>query len=189
MGKASIVGVVYRPPDSNLRAFIDDFHQILSKINSESKLGWITGDFNINLLNYSQHCSTTDFTSYFFYPLISKPTRITSRSATLIDNIFTNSLGTAMKSGILIVSDISDHFGGFALNNFKHQQDSQPPSTIPMRRLFSNNNIELFTKSLSSCNWDFLETIDSTDQAYDEFSSHFSTIYEHFPLKKIKAKK
>ena len=51
-------------------------------------------DFNINLLN--MHQATNDFvnllTSNIFFPLISKPTRITSSTATLIDNIFTNNL-------------------------------------------------------------------------------------------------
>ena len=124
VGKATIVGVVYRPPDSNLKKCVDEFDQILSKINSEGKFGWICGDFNINLLNYAHNSLTADFTnslfSYLFYPVISKPTRITSRSATLIDNIFTNCLNTNMKSGIL-VTDISDHFCVFSLSNFKLQ--------------------------------------------------------------------
>ena len=42
-------------------------------------------------------------------PLINKPTRITSHSATLIDNIFFNALGIIHNSGIFL-NDISDHF-------------------------------------------------------------------------------
>ena len=53
------------------------------------------GDFNINLLNEDVHTLTNDFlnimSSNSLYPSITKPTRITSNSATLIDNIFTNS--------------------------------------------------------------------------------------------------
>ena len=44
--------------------------------------------------------------------IITKPTRITSHSSTLIDNIFTNIHDYAHMSGI-IMCDISDHFPVF----------------------------------------------------------------------------
>lgn len=54
------------------------------------------GDFNINLLNYESHTQTEDFinsmSSFFFCPQILQPSRITDHSATLIDNIFLNSI-------------------------------------------------------------------------------------------------
>ena len=54
------------------------------------------GDFNINILNSQSHQPTNEFINLMLsnslYPLISKPTRITSSTATLIDNIFTNNL-------------------------------------------------------------------------------------------------
>ena len=56
------------------------------------------GDFKIDLLK-SESC---DFSNKFieqlftsFYPLVTKPTRITSHSATPIDNIFTTILITS----------------------------------------------------------------------------------------------
>ena len=58
------------------------------------------------------HVPTNDFIDLMysngFYPLISKLTRITSHSATLIDKIFSNDLDNHKFSGILW-SDISDH--------------------------------------------------------------------------------
>lgn len=54
------------------------------------------GDFYINLLNFESHVDTDAFIntlgSYSFHPQILKPARITDHSATLIDNIFFNSL-------------------------------------------------------------------------------------------------
>ena len=56
----------------------------------------IMGDFNINLLSFDSHSSTEEFfntmTSYFFQPHIIQPTRIADHSATLIDNIYTNTI-------------------------------------------------------------------------------------------------
>ena len=70
------------------------------------------GDFNLNLTNYQSHNLTGEFLDmmYFntFFPLITRPTRITSHSATLIDNIFQNSLETNLLSSLLF-TDISDH--------------------------------------------------------------------------------
>ena len=46
------------------------------------------GDYNINLINYDVHNTTNDFLdtmfSYNMYPLITKPTRVTHSSVSLI---------------------------------------------------------------------------------------------------------
>ena len=49
------------------------------------------------------------------FPLITLPTRITSYTATIIDNIFTNDLENYSFSG-LILSDISDHLPIFSMS-------------------------------------------------------------------------
>ena len=54
------------------------------------------GDFNLDLFQYNHHVPTQEcidnLFSHAFLPLISNPTRLTSYSATLINNIFTNNL-------------------------------------------------------------------------------------------------
>ena len=49
-----------------------------------------------------------------FFPLITRPTRITSNTATLIDNIFTSNLNNFSVSGLMFC-DISDHLPIFTL--------------------------------------------------------------------------
>ena len=63
------------------------------------------GDFNINLLNFETHTDTFMNTlgSYCFHPQILQPTRITDHSATLIDNIFINSLNISLSVVIYYV--------------------------------------------------------------------------------------
>ena len=76
---------------------------------------YLLGDYNINLLNIDKHAASQDFAdamfSHSFFPTISKPTRVTDKSATLIDNIFFNNYVQNSRSlaGILD-TDISDHF-------------------------------------------------------------------------------
>ena len=87
---------------------VDEFNDIyltplLKKITFENKNIFLTGDFNINLLNTETDEPTSSFlnnlTSNLFIPHIILPTRITTRSKTLIDNIFSNPLNSSYISG------------------------------------------------------------------------------------------
>ena len=89
------------------------------------------GDFNINLLKINEKISYADFfdmmTSISLLPNITYPTRITRTTATIIDNIFSNSLEDTVVSGIISNKTISDHqliftcFNDF-INIFKTSQ-------------------------------------------------------------------
>ena len=117
--KNVILGCLYKPPNVQTEIFNDEIKQVLAKIGFENKLCFLFGDFNINILNADSHVPTNDFIDLMysngFYPLISKPTRITSHSATLIDNISPMTLTTtnlAVSSGLTFLITylyISDH--------------------------------------------------------------------------------
>lgn len=70
--------------------FISKIIEIQDKISNENKTAYLMGDYNINLLNFVTHQKTNDFIdnviSQGFIPHITKPTRITSYSATHIDH-------------------------------------------------------------------------------------------------------
>ena len=108
--KDIIVGVVYRPPGTQLEKFYDCFFPMIEKINSENRPCYILGDFNIDLLtnSVSSQVYLNKFLSNGFYPRIDRPTRITEYSSTLIDHIFTNAHKNDTMSGIW-VADIADH--------------------------------------------------------------------------------
>ena len=76
------------------------------------------GDYNINLLNVATHQKTNDFIDNViaqgFIPYTTKPTRITSTTATLIDDLYSSHTHTEYDSGI-IITDMTDHFGIFHL--------------------------------------------------------------------------
>ena len=96
---------------------------IFSLISSAIALPGNQGQSNVlhnvlGLLNTDLHSATNEFInalfSHFLYPLISRPTRLTSYSATLIDNIFTNNISTSCDNG-LIINNLSDHVPIFTL--------------------------------------------------------------------------
>ena len=104
-----IVGVIYRHPPSDLTDFNCNFlNKLLENISKERKSIFLLGDFNVNLLNYNEHNQTNEFldslASNSFIPLILQPTRITSHSNTLIDNIFSNVIDSDIISGNLTAS-------------------------------------------------------------------------------------
>ena len=73
-----IVGIVYRPPNTNIDTFNKLIHEALSSINIKSNLVYVMGDFNIDLLKNDSHSQTTDFVntmySHSLLPNITKPT-------------------------------------------------------------------------------------------------------------------
>ena len=121
-GPNTVVGAIYRPPGTNLDLFNEELESILEKIKHEKKTCYLLGDFNINLLHCDTHAASSDFInllySYLFLPCINRPTRITERSATLIDNIFTNNINNEelVINGILY-NDISDHCPVFHISH------------------------------------------------------------------------
>ena len=67
-----------------------------------------------------------------FIPLINKPTRITTTTATVIDNIYSNDiLGTNYQSDGIIYTDISDHLPIFLLT--KQINDTKVDTEIETR--------------------------------------------------------
>jgi exonuclease III len=114
-----VCSVIYRHPHSNLENFTNHLTQAMHKISKEGKYCILMGDFNINLLNYESHTPTDEFINnlgvFCFQPHILQPTRITDHSATLIDNIFFNSIEHYSISGNLLC-DISDHLPNFSHN-------------------------------------------------------------------------
>ena len=93
-------------------------NKLLYNISKEQKSVFLLGDFNVNLLNYNEHNQTNEFldplASNSFIPLNLQPTRITSHSSTLIDNIFSNVIAPDIISGNLTAT-ISDHLPQFLI--------------------------------------------------------------------------
>ena len=91
--------------------------------------------------------------SFNLFPLITKPTRVTKDSATLIDNIFTNDFKETINhhQGILF-NDISDHFPIYHIG--KSSKSNTTPDKFVRSRTMTHDKIENFKKELSEEKWD-----------------------------------
>lgn len=122
-----------------------------------------------------------------FFPLIHKPTRITKTTATLIDNILTNSF---VKSIILVVmlTDISDHFPVFQV--FMNSLQVQSKYTFQYCK-FNQQNEDYFKTSLAQESCDEVFGQQDAETAYQIFINKFSSLVnESFPyVQSIKKQK
>ena len=185
----AVVGVIYRPPDTDMTAFNDYLNSLLIKTKAEKKLLYILADFNINLLNADTHGATQDFLDIMYsnslLPNITKPTRVTQRSATLIDNIFSNSLLSteSILTGIMY-TDITDHFPIFHID---YSSTTQSNETVTKKRIYSECNVQRFSSALRSHEWNRVLSNDDPQTSYSTFITDYMEIYNScFPLKTFK---
>ena len=116
--------------------FIDGYLKPLSeKLISENKEVVLLGHFNIDLLKCDSDKNVSDFLDIIYstnlLPNITSPTRLTSLSETLIDNIFSSVIIDDCIAGNLI-SPISDHHAQFLII---------PNYTTQIQRKTSTNEI------------------------------------------------
>ena len=151
---------------------MDYINKTIEKVHLQTKNSLIMGDFNIDLLNSCK--PSNDFintlASFFYQPHILQPTRITDHTATLIDNIFFNSIEHFIISGN-IVYDLTDHLANFIiLSNF----GSLPSNIKVYKRDYSKLNESTLISEMQSIDWHSIFTSDSDPS--DMFCSFYSTI-------------
>ena len=187
--KNIIIGVIYRPPNTDLKLFNDDINELLDSLEREHKYCYLMGDYNINLLNYGKHSESTSFIdilyAHSFMSLINRPTRVAKDSATLIDNIFTNCYSNIDNTfQCLIYTDVTDHFPIIHVDFGMKLLDTD--SVVTWRNV-SYKNRQRFHQSISSIDWRSLYNESGTQTAFNLFHStllkHF---HKHFPKQTVK---
>ena len=130
--KKIIIGCIYKHPTCNLEQFRNQLNDIIKIINPNRHEIYIFGDMNINFLKFNEHAQTEEFLDMLYtnniLPIITKPTRLTDHTATLIDHVYTNCLKN-FTAGILTV-DITDHLPVFCIVR------TQPPRNNSNKKYF-----------------------------------------------------
>ena len=106
-------------------------------------------------MKIDNHKPTHELLNLFFnngiIPTIIKPTRITSSTAPLIDNIYTKINNVTNITSGIIISDISDHLPIFACIN-KNKRTKHKPLQIKTRS-FTAEAMAMIKNSLEKTNW------------------------------------
>ena len=183
----TVCGIVYRRPDSNKQLFLNDIELIVSDLTNKYRNIYIMGDFNLNMLQYKTCPTTKDminmFNSFNIFPTITKPTRVTLRTATVIDHFWTNKYNSLGVNGI-IYNQITDHFPIFSIFNINNQnKNTQNHIDRFYFRNYSDQNIENFINILDNMNWDSVNNENNPEIAFEKFELMFLNAFNNeFPL-------
>ena len=194
-----IIGNVYRSPSTrNSSSFVKLFDETLSKLNRhKNKQILIAGDFNIDLINFETDTHSQDLVdaaaSHGFSQIISRPTRVTDHSATLIDHVYSNKVHRVINSSVVTL-DISDHLGTYVRVSLDDTYDRATGSTPrgsygPPKnkdkvegeyRLFNEANNENFKNLIANETWEALAGLgaDAKHEKLTEiYTAHYNTAY------------
>ena len=150
--KKMIIGCIYKHPTCNLEQFRNQLNDIIKTINPNRHEICIFGDININFLKFSEHTQTEEFLDMLYanniLPIITKPTRLTDHTATLIDHIYTNCLQN-FTAGILTV-DITDHLPIFCIVRTQPIRNNSNKKSF---RDYSKFYKDLYLDDIKLINW------------------------------------
>ena len=184
-----VIGNFYRSPSINKTTALTQIEDILTKLDRhKNKRITLLGDFNIDLLQFGNDPTAQALielmTAHGFSQLISKPTRITDHSATLIDHIYTNRVQDICKSG-LVTYDMSDHIGTYVSIALYDKIDYRYALDENLRAdnmKFNEENQAKFKDLLENENWDDVLNETDTQLMYDKFidkySGHYNTAFK-----------
>ena len=186
--KKLCVSSIYRPPNTNATEFNEEYGTYIKKLKS-TKLDTVIGlDHNLDLLNIEKHKPTQDFFNMNIdnqlFPTITKPTRITATTATLLDNLLVNlALNQDYVSGIL-VNDLSDHLPCLlVLKGIRFEQ--KEPVTVVYREM-TDDNIQKIKEELSNKEWNLILNSENVDDNFNTFHTQLqNTITRNTTEKRI----
>ena len=104
----------YRPPNSNVKKSLKEYEKILKSLKQHKHHELIIGlDHNYDLLKSAHNTNTGQFLNLNIdndlTPCITKPTRVTTKTATLIDNVMISNKLSCSYTPYVLLDDISDH--------------------------------------------------------------------------------
>ena len=180
-----ILGSIYRLPNTNLDKFMTEYKNSLEQLTELKNKDIILGmDHNINLLKHDVHSRTQDFIELNLdmnlLPVIGKPTRVTSTSATLIENIFvSNKLQHCINAGV-IVTDLSDHFPCILTVSDFNQSNTNQKRII--KRKLNKKNLDKIKNDIGNIDWEIeLNNLD-INKAFENLHNKLKEIIDlHAP--------
>ena len=165
-GDKIVVGSIYRPPNTDPSLFVDEYCEIL-QLSKKNKYKYIAIglDHNLDLLKSHNHRHTERFIEtnldHLLIPTITRPTRITKSSATLIDNIIISQNLCGMSLSGILMDDISDHLPSYCI--LTGLQSTKKAKTRIKSRDMKESNITALRDELGKRNWEELLSDDDVN--------------------------
>ena len=171
--KKITIGEIYRIPNTNPASFVNDIQHLLNSLPTNDLFIFGT-DQNIDFLAVKSYKSANDLLEVCLenscVPYISRPTRVTHSSATLIDNIYLKSAKYVDVVSCILLEDLSDHYP--CLMQLELGKKTDGYSYFSTRKLNDAKILELNHKLIHE-DWECLREMDVNE------------LYEHVIMKII----
>ena len=185
----------YRPPNSNVKKFLKEYKMLIQALRQTKCHSILIGiDHNLDLMKVHKHTQTNEFLELNLknnlMPCVSKPTRITTNTATLIDNIFISEKLIGHTNPSIIVNDMSDHLPIHLILNDQKKcvRESQTIKT----RAFTDSAVANISNQMTNLNWKELLDDKDVNTGFNIFHEKLMTTIDEFAPeteKKINHKK
>ncbi len=177
----TIIGEIYRPPNTNEKDSIARYDNVISRICSTNADVILGTDQNFDYMKINSNNNVSDLFDVFYtqglLPTATRPTRITHATATLIDNVYVKANRFGDTQSMLLMSDISDHLPvlvGVGKNSARTIKESLTFTHRPL----SEENTRKIANDIQNVNWDELDTHQNVNDSYAIFMEQFSRILD-----------
>jgi len=192
-----VIGVVYRHPVATTSAidnFNKDINEIFLFLNSCKRTFHCIGDFNVDLLQISNHDAVRRYANMLLgcncKCIIAVPTRIAPPSETLIDHIYTNNTKRPSNSAVL-TCDLSDHYPVAAIISAIKKKKHRHVENYLVRNM-TNFNLDAFLDVLNDrLNNEFenISAYTNANELFNNFVVIFQEVINNFaPMRKATRK-
>ena len=181
----------YRAPNNSEVEFIKEYTELLVKIKKTGRKSIIGLDHNLDLLKCDIHKKSQEFLELNIdsnlSPCITKPTRITHQTATLIDNVF-GSLDLQQKCiSNIIIEDISDHLPCLCV--FRDIHSTKKASKKTLSRKLNEKKLEAIASALDNIDWHDLLNLKKCESQYSILHEQILQCFDkHAPLRPTNSK-
>ena len=180
--KRLLVSSMYRPPNTDAKKFLDEYGELLSRMKKVPNCDLIIGlDHNMDFVKSSIHHSTSDFISLnldlLMMPLITRPTRITNSSATLIDNIIVEQSLLDLCTSNVLIDDMSDHLPSIvSLSGLKLNKKEKILITSRDTR---KRNVDALLTAMQKTDWSKF-IVSDVNSSFTNLHNELNELLDHF---------
>ena len=188
--KTKVIVNFYRSPASkDTKKFISLLDTVLRGLDRHSRKHILCfGDANIDLVKYESDSSSQNLVDvlarYGFAQTVSRPTRVTNHSATLIDHVYTNDIENTISCNVL-THDISDHLatlttvklGPSSTNNYNKGTRFSNSKNVTETRLINEASHAVFRELIGGESWAEISTVAGASEQYDKFCDIYMKHY------------
>ena len=169
--KKYVVGSLYRSPNTDESPLINHLSNTINRIKAEhNNKEIIMGmDHNMDLIKSQHHTATGQFLDMMLkncmLPTITRPSRITRNSATLIDNVFISEHLQKRFDSCLLIDDTTDHLPALVLLRQTRVSDKKP--LIFNSRRLNETKMQKIKENLQLVDWNGLLNSDDCNENFN----------------------